>query len=507
MPVSFPSFTSPPALLSRLSVAPVALALLIAYLLPGLVGHDPWKSDEAYIFGLVYSMLESGDWVVPMLAGEPFVEKPPLYYWLAAGTAHWSSPWLSLHDGARLASGVFSALALASTGLAGRALWGSGTGWTAALVLAACLGFLLHARTMLTDLALLAGFAVAFLGLALACRSRARHFWLPGVLLGAGAGMAFLGKGLLGPGLLGLVAIVLPVFPEWRTSSYRRTLLIAALTSVPWLTVWPIALYLRSPELFDEWLWRNNIGRFFGFADLGAANDRGFWWSTLPWFTFPALPLAVLWLGAGFRHKQAQPQTRLCLVVIAVVLAVLGVSASARAYYGLPLLVPLAVLGTPAIALISDRLDKRLASAIAAVFLALSCCLSGVWLIMRLGLDRGPIQWLSKWLPFDFNMPQQPWAPVFVGMGCIVWLTLIRFGPRHFKRVVTAWVGGLALLMGVTFTLLLPWLDAAKSYRETFTALQHQLPRKPFCVSSSGLGESERAQLHYVAGIKTERLE
>ena len=35
-----------------------------------LVGHDPWKPDEAYSFGLVLDQLERGDWVVPMLAGE-----------------------------------------------------------------------------------------------------------------------------------------------------------------------------------------------------------------------------------------------------------------------------------------------------------------------------------------------------------------------------------------------------------------------------------------------------
>jgi 4-amino-4-deoxy-L-arabinose transferase-like glycosyltransferase len=50
----------------------------------GLVGHDPWKPDEAYTFGLVYHILEAGDWLVPTLAGEPFVEKPPLFFWTAA---------------------------------------------------------------------------------------------------------------------------------------------------------------------------------------------------------------------------------------------------------------------------------------------------------------------------------------------------------------------------------------------------------------------------------------
>jgi 4-amino-4-deoxy-L-arabinose transferase-like glycosyltransferase len=70
-----------------------------------LVGHDPWKPDEAYTFGLVLDQLERGDWVVPMLAGEPFLEKPPLFFIVASGFARLFDGVLPLHDAARLASG------------------------------------------------------------------------------------------------------------------------------------------------------------------------------------------------------------------------------------------------------------------------------------------------------------------------------------------------------------------------------------------------------------------
>ena len=56
------------------------LALLAAWVLLGLAGHDPWKPDEAYTFGLVYHISETGEWLVPTLAGEPFVEEPPLFF-------------------------------------------------------------------------------------------------------------------------------------------------------------------------------------------------------------------------------------------------------------------------------------------------------------------------------------------------------------------------------------------------------------------------------------------
>src|SRR5579864_8123484 len=45
----------------------------------GLVGPD----DPRYTF-IARAMLQSGDWVTPRLYGEPWFEKPILYYWTAA---------------------------------------------------------------------------------------------------------------------------------------------------------------------------------------------------------------------------------------------------------------------------------------------------------------------------------------------------------------------------------------------------------------------------------------
>ena len=86
--------------------------LCVVWLLTGLVGHDPWKPDEAYSFGLIFSMLQGEHWLVPTLAGDPFMENPPLFYWTAALSAQLFSPLLPLHDGARLASGFYTGLTL-----------------------------------------------------------------------------------------------------------------------------------------------------------------------------------------------------------------------------------------------------------------------------------------------------------------------------------------------------------------------------------------------------------
>src|SRR6185503_17383805 len=46
------------------------LLVCAAWLLPGLVGHDPWKYDEAVVFGVVTEMLRTGDWLTFRIAGE-----------------------------------------------------------------------------------------------------------------------------------------------------------------------------------------------------------------------------------------------------------------------------------------------------------------------------------------------------------------------------------------------------------------------------------------------------
>lgn len=55
------------------------VCFVLLYALPGLIGHEPWKQDETYIAEIVRNMGASGDLVVPRMADETFMEKPPLY--------------------------------------------------------------------------------------------------------------------------------------------------------------------------------------------------------------------------------------------------------------------------------------------------------------------------------------------------------------------------------------------------------------------------------------------
>jgi 4-amino-4-deoxy-L-arabinose transferase-like glycosyltransferase len=57
------------------------LVMLAVLWLAGISTRSVWTPDEPREFGLSVSMLQQPIKSVPLLAGSPFLEKPPLTYW------------------------------------------------------------------------------------------------------------------------------------------------------------------------------------------------------------------------------------------------------------------------------------------------------------------------------------------------------------------------------------------------------------------------------------------
>ena len=53
--------------------------LCAAWVLLGLAGHDPWKTEDATSFGVAAEMAQRGDFVrAPPRAASPYLPRPPL---------------------------------------------------------------------------------------------------------------------------------------------------------------------------------------------------------------------------------------------------------------------------------------------------------------------------------------------------------------------------------------------------------------------------------------------
>lgn len=482
------------------------LLLAAVYIFPGLVGHDPWKQDETYVTSIVAHLERTHDWIVPRSAGLPFLEKPPLYFAVAEASADLFAGRLLLHDAARLANALWMAIVFGCVALAARRSWrqSAHSGAAAMLILMASFGLVLQAHLLVVDVALLAGFAVALLGFATLDDRPLRG----GVLLGTGVGIGFLAKGLLAPGCLGLTALLLPILLRtWRTRAYARALALALLACLPWIIVWPVALYMRVPALFDEWFWQQNLGRFFGFADLGASPESWYYAKTLPWFAFPALPLAAwtIWCRrAGWRKDRP---LQFCVVLTIVIIAVLSLAGSMRALYLLPALLPMSLLAAAEAASLPNALQCYLVVAGYALFGLAALALWGLCLVVA--VSGSPPIWLplGDWLPLEVAPRAQPLAVGLAAAATIAWVvTCPRVLHSRIAAVLTCALG-VTLVWLLLATLWMPWINTAKSYRAMFDDMRIYLPRGFDCVNSIHLGESEAAMLDYEGGIVAVPLE
>ncbi|MBI3902108.1 MAG: glycosyltransferase family 39 protein [Nitrosomonadales bacterium] len=477
------------------------LALLCAvWVGTGLVGHDPWKPEDAHSFGLIFHILQSGDWLVPNLAGDAYMDKPPLYYLTAALFAKLFSPWLALHDGARLASGFYTTLTLLFIGLTGRELFGSGRGWAAVIILIGCLGMLVTAHQMVTDLALFTGLAIMQYGYSLSHRRPQRA----GILLGTGLGIGFMAKGFIAPMLFLLISLAMLIYRNWRVQPYYTALGRAVLWALPWLTLWPVLLYLHSPQLFAEWAWTHNIGRWFEFARGGDFADAFYYVRILPWFAWPALPLAA-WAVWQARKKVFHTiEFQLPLTSFIVMLVTLSFVPNIKDIFALPMLLPLTLLATAALSTLRRGAANALDWFGIMTFGLLAIFMWWGWTGLLLDNHAKITQLLKEYQPGFQPSVHTPtfWLAVLV---TFLWVVLAWRVGRSMRRAVVNWAAGVTLVWVLAMTIWLPWLNSGKSYRSVAAGLQHALPAQHGCIASKNVGATQRAMLQYHGNLDTQQ--
>ena len=167
-------------MLPRLALPPsraVLAVIALAFVAPGLVGHDPGAPSTSSPSRSRTRCTCRATGLVPRVAGEPWLEDPPFFHWLALAFGKAFGGLLGFHNAVRLASGVAMLAALWFIYLAARrsALPMSTAAATApticpraaarrggTLLLIGSLGLMVHAHEAVPDLAALAAACAAF---------------------------------------------------------------------------------------------------------------------------------------------------------------------------------------------------------------------------------------------------------------------------------------------------------------------------------------------------------
>jgi 4-amino-4-deoxy-L-arabinose transferase-like glycosyltransferase len=476
------------------------LILVLTWMLPGLVGHDPWK-DEAPAFGAVLEILRTGDWLTFRIAGEPYFEKAPLFLWVAAAFAKAFGGALPLHDAARLASGVFVAGTLGFLSLTCLELMGERAVRLGVLLFVGCLGLLLRVHEMTTDLAGLMGMAMGLYGLALA----QRRPYVGGVLAGIGTGMAFLGDGFLPVGMMVMLMALLPAASAfWRSRSYAATAAIALACAAPLVAVWPLALAAASPEWGRAWLDSVASARFSD--PLSNEDGLGLLYMTriLPWYAWPAWPLAAWTLWRSRRTLAARTDLLMPLAAFAAFFIVASVFGETRDVNAMPLLLPLALLGVAEL----DSLPRGAASALdwfgVTTYLLFAVVLWVGWAGAVTGKPDFAVAWLTREVP-GFKYPFNFLAFALASLLTLVWLVVVARSLRSTRRAVVNWTAGIAMIWMLMMTLGVPLVDQARSYRALAARVAQNIPAGHTCIARRNVGDAQRALLDYFAKLRTVR--
>ena len=472
------------------------LVVCLAWLLPGLTGHDPWKTDEAVVFGIVHDIVRTGQWVLFSIAGEPSVGKAPLFVWTAAALGKALQGVLPLHDAARLAAGLYMAATLAALSATCHLLMGERAVRMGVLLFLGCLGLLIRAHELSTALAGLTGVAVGLLGLALALKRPV----VGGLVTGLGIGLAFLGGGILPAAMVALLVLVLPLAgPAWRSRGYAATAAITVAVAAPLVAAWPLLLASAAPGWAQLWLEAFTSSRW---KDPFGQDGLFYLARILPWYAWPAWPLAAWAVWRARRVLTTRNDLLLPLVAFVVFFVTVSLLGEAREVDALPVLLPLAILGVAEL----ETMPRGAASALdwfgMTTFFLFATMLWLGWLAATTGSPAFAAAWLQREVP-GYTYTFSFLAFALAALLTLVWLAAVARSLRSNRRALVNWTAGITMVWMLVMTLGVPLVDQARSYRGLSAKVVANLPADFRCVARRGVGDAQRALLDYFANLRT----
>lgn len=475
--------TPNPALVTQAAVKRLPrLALLLfcaAYVLPGVMGRDPWRGADLNAFGQMLAIAEGrAPWLAPALGGVA-TDAALLPHWIGASAIMATQGLLDPALAARLPFALLLVLALVAVWYATfhlarsdaaqplpLAFGGEATPVDyaraiangAMLAVIATLGLLQLGHETTPELAQLAALAcLQWAAAAASHRSKPARF---GILLAlpllAACGAPAMA---LAWGVLGLLLCLRSRKPELKALA-------------PWLAAATVAAALLAWAT-GSWAWRMAHG-----LDITALGRLWLW------FLWPAWPLA-LWTVWCWRRQLGQRHLAIPLLGLAVALvACVAMGGSDRALM-------LAVPGVAVLAGFALPTLRRGATAAIdwfSVFFFTLCALI-VWVFygaMQTGEPAAALATVQRLAP-GFRPHLSPLELGLALAATLAWAGLVRWRTRRHRPVI--WkslvlpAGGVALSWLLLMTLWLPLLDYARSNRPLAERLARHLPAQA-CVAA-----------------------
>jgi 4-amino-4-deoxy-L-arabinose transferase-like glycosyltransferase len=428
------------------------LLALVAALLVLRLGKVPLLGpDEPRYTRVAVEMHRAGEWVTPTLQGEPWLEKTPLFYWLAGGAFSLLG---ETETAARVPAVLATLLLVGMTVVVGARLYGTAAGLHAGFIAGTSVLMFAYGRAASMDM-LLAATVTASIGLG---GLRLLGMAGPYAFLAAAAfaGLATLAKGPLGlllP-LLVLGGLILAT-RQWRSAREMVSPLALGafvVVSAPWY----IAILVDQGRNFiDVFVLDHNLQRFTSTIH----HHPGPFWYYLPILLaglFPWSGLAVPGL-AWVRPKSSRSDLFVALW-LGLPLVFFSVAGSKLPGYILPCVPPLAIL--------MGRAAERLVSAAAP-----ERYLSGR-VTALVGLALGAL--VATTPAFLFRMQEPLWrsaVPFGLWALAVTFLFSRRVGPDPAGALRLLRIGAPGLLLLVTLAAP-PILARRESGRRLFIPAQ-----------------------------------
>jgi 4-amino-4-deoxy-L-arabinose transferase-like glycosyltransferase len=498
------------------------LLLCFLYALPGLIGRDPWRADDAANFGVGLTMARGGltDWLIPNLAGLPMLDRGPMSGWVyAAAIKVLSITGVSEHLAVRSVAIllIFAGLALiwyaafelasrkgvqpsdpfgvaAGTTELGRALADSSV-----LILMACFGLVARLHETSVD-------AIQFTWTCLVVYSLAISLERPrlgGVLFGLSLAFTALTRGpYLAVTFVCAWFLMMVISAPYRWV-FKHMAVGAFVGCFAIVGAWAFFVHRIDPTFISAWLDSSKIGE----PKLSALN---YYSRTFAWFYWPAWPIAT-WAVWRWRTRLDEPIIALCLgfiVALGTSVLVQPTETESALLPAVPAFAMLAAMGLPTL----KRGVTSLIDWFAVIsFTLFSFAVWAYWLAFVSGTPEKMAQSVGRIAP-GFNPDFILLEIILGGLASIAWFALIQWRvTRHTStlwRPVTLSCGGLILTWFLLMTLWLPFFNERNTYREVALSLNKKVALKNRCVelgttsSPSQIGTTERASFFYYSNMR-----